>query len=69
MKLWIARDKNGNLWFHKEKPHINKYDNAFWTSYGECYEVEQDFLTEVTFENSPMEVQLIVKQAGSSREE
>jgi hypothetical protein len=65
MKIWIARDKNGNLWFHEGKPHINKYaekDNAFWSSDGEYYEVDQDLFPEVTFENSPMEVELVIKK-------
>ena len=43
------------------KPFINKYSkrgDEFWSSEKECYEVNQDFLPEVTFENSPMEVEL-----------
>jgi hypothetical protein len=63
--MWIARDLNNNLWLHEEKPHINQYatqDDVFWTSGGEYYEVGQDFLPEVTFENSPQEVELVIKK-------
>ena len=61
MKMWIARDRCGYLWIHEAKPFINKYSkrgDEFWSSEKECYEVNQDFLPEVTFENSPMEVEL-----------
>ena len=30
--MWIARDKNGDLWLHKEKP-IKTYDQ--WSSIGD----------------------------------
>lgn len=62
--MWIARDEDGKLWFHEKEPHINKYakeGNIFWSSDGEYYEVDQDFLSEVTFENSPMEIEIVIK--------
>lgn len=65
MKMWIARDEDNNLWFYEKEPHINHYSepyDAFWSSDGEYYEVDQDFLPEVTFENSPMEVELVIKK-------
>lgn len=43
MKVWIARDEDGSLWFHEKEPYVNKYakeDNAFWSSDGEYYEVD-----------------------------
>ena len=65
MKLWIARDSNNTLWFHTLKPqleHHPKRDLDYWVSRGDYYEVDQDFFPEVTFENSPMEVELVIKK-------
>jgi hypothetical protein len=36
----------------------------YWISRGDYYEVDQDLLPEVTFENSPMEVELKIKKNG-----
>ena len=61
MKLWIARDSDNTLWLHAEKPemHTNpKIKSHFWVSTEDYWEVDEDFLHEVTFENSPMEVEL-----------
>ena len=61
MKFWIARDSDGSLWIHEEKPkvvHNSKVDSHFWISTEDWWEIDEDFLPEVTFENSPMEVEL-----------
>ena len=65
MKLWIARDKyndaygRGTLTLHLYKPVLNKYgrwkDNTF---YGFKCVLSKDEFPEVTFENSPQEVEL-----------
>ena len=56
MKMWIARDFGGGLYLFPEKPTLmigyNYWDGEDW------YKLDQDFLPEVTFENSPMEVEL-----------
>lgn len=70
MKMWIARDEDGKLWFHEKEPYINKYakkDDAFWSSDGEYYEVDQDFLPKITFENSPMEIEIVIKNICSGK--
>ena len=56
MKLWICRDKYG-LWLSKTKPFF-AYD--MWTNNnGTMDRIDSDDLfTEVTFENSPQEVEL-----------
>ena len=65
MKMWIARDSDNTLWLHEEKP--KKCTNAknksyFWVSTEDWWEVDESFLPEVTFENSPMEVELVLKK-------
>ena len=65
MKLWIARDGDGSnsLWLYNAKPDkqpSNIYtctwkENGEW---GEEYELDKDMFPEITFENSPREVEL-----------
>ena len=65
MKLWIARDSDNSLWIHEEKPKKcanPKNKSYFWVSGEDWWEVDEDFLPEVTFENSPMEVELVLKK-------
>ena len=56
MKLWIARDKDSDeLYLYKQKPTLTNgcffYDNDSW-------EIDEENFPEVTFENSPQEVEL-----------
>ena len=63
MKLWIARDKDGCLWVYESQPILNSEKEYFII-------IEKDFgsslnttlpekwFPEVTFENSPKEVEL-----------
>jgi hypothetical protein len=61
MGLWLARDKNGKLGLYREKPvWIKKGDRYDWFGAFGCY-IWDDKLPEVTFENSPMEVELELK--------
>ena len=57
MKLWIARDKDGMLYISEEKPKLfgDYFDTAIGTFYSEIPSV---LFPEVTFENSPQEVEL-----------
>lgn len=59
MKMWIARDESGAIFIHRHKPEQRKYDRQgiVWesTDYWQLY--HRDF-PEVTFENSPQEVEL-----------
>ena len=58
MKLWIARDKNG-LFLYAKKPMFFEGLNEFGCMIGEeFYELPSNWLPEVTFENSPQEVEL-----------
>ena len=58
MKLWIAKTKRGKLCIFRYKPrYFSEFD--FWSDEN----IDDDMMTiygfpEVTFENSPMEVEL-----------
>lgn len=54
MKCWIARDKYG-LWLLETQPYIN---NDMFTCDGSIYRIDSDLFSEVTFENSPQEVEI-----------
>lgn len=60
--IWIARDKNGELWFFEEKPKRNEEVGYFKCVEGECEELgtDADWFPEVTWENSPIE--LVIKE-------
>ena len=74
MKLWIARDKhvsdgtfpypedfNGDLFLYGSKPYIDKNNarEGIWTCKLEEYiELDYKMFLEVTFENSPQEVEI-----------
>lgn len=61
MKLWIARDKDGMLYVSEEKPQL--YGDYFDTELGSFYsEIPSGLFPEVTFENSPQEVEIIIKK-------
>lgn len=57
MKFWIARDKTGSLCMFCEKPKLK--DNTIWYhSFGSTMLLKPNLFPEVTFENSPREVEL-----------
>lgn len=58
MKLWVVRDKSGLLNLHKEKPTL---DEEYWLSNGFWTILDSEYFPEVTFENSPQEVELKLK--------
>ena len=62
MKMWIARDKDGSLYLHRFKPYAvwrDVGDYRVWTNEDEDYLLlRRRSFPEVTFENSPMEVEL-----------
>ena len=57
MKLWIVRTKQGNLQLHQIKP-IWLADKGKWFSNYELGYIYGEYFPEVTFENSPQEVEL-----------
>lgn len=64
MKAWIARDKDGRLYIHSTKPYLanKQFEFSFWHNEDEnwlrCRDTD---FPEVTFENSPVEVEMIEK--------
>lgn len=59
MKLYIGRDSYG-LWLFNEKPtkYIYNGDKCFNTSPYERYKIDSQLFPEVTFENSPQQVEI-----------
>ena len=59
MKLWIARDKDMTISLFSDKPIK---DINYWYNDADCDgslgELPSDYFPEVTFENSPQEVEL-----------
>ena len=63
MKLWISRDKDGNLCLYSKKPKLSEEIEGIWvcSQYDEIVKVTvlpSEYFPEVTFENSPQEVEL-----------
>lgn len=58
MKMWIARDINNQLFAYTLKP--TTHHKGYWEMPDDCrvYSIDNTFFTEVTFENSPQEVEL-----------
>ncbi len=58
MKLWIARNNDNTLVVFQSKPILN--DNHEWDEIlnEDCMFIPEYLYTEVTFENSPQEVEL-----------
>lgn len=60
MKLWIARDKNG-LFSYTKKPTFFEGLKEFGCMMGEeFWELPSNWFPEVTFENSPQEVEIVL---------
>ena len=54
MKFWIARDKDGTLLLFFDEPMLN---GLSWVGL-DCHPINASLFPEVTFENSPQEVEL-----------
>ena len=58
--MWIARDLEGRLELHSIKPYWAY--GQYWNNEDENWmRLRDEDFPEVTFENSPMEVELILK--------
>jgi hypothetical protein len=60
MKMWIARGRMGMLQIFRFKPWIND-DKSDWCHVGGCFPIDSQLIPEVTFENSPQEVEVKLK--------
>ena len=56
MELWIARDKDGDLAMYDVYPTENGF--GCWESSGNYYKIDWRLFPEITFENSPQEIEL-----------
>ena len=59
MKLWIARDCDGSLALYEKEPKL--VVDQIWTG-GCSIWISPEEYPEVTFENSPQEVELLIKK-------
>ena len=58
MKLWIARDIDGGLYLYMNKPIKGDYRFTCGYVFDDYIQLDSDEFPEVTFENSPQEVEL-----------
>ena len=62
MKLWIARDKSGEVNLFQEKPFLLESSKYFYSTQNKLKLKQTNnnrtFLKHITFENSPQEVEL-----------
>ena len=63
---YVAKDKDGSLWFHYIKPHReNNIEKTWWGSNDKAFEIyKRDFaeFDDLTWENEPIEVELIINK-------
>jgi predicted membrane protein len=63
---YVAKDKDGSLWFHYIKPHReNDIEKTWWGSNDKAFEIYKwDFaeFDDLTWENEPIEVELIINK-------
>ena len=62
MKMWIARDKDGDINLFQEKPFLGESGKIFYSTQNKM-KIKQTnnnrtFLKHITFENSPLEAEL-----------
>ena len=65
MKMWIARAESGNLKLHQTEPQqeVSMLTGGInWNDSLESFKIDDRLFPEVTFENSPMEVELVLKK-------
>ena len=62
-KLWASHNKGTySIWLHAKKPTLNATNDGYWASLNDmrgC--VEESFIPELTFENSPKEIEITIK--------
>lgn len=59
MKMYIARNKSGELWLYKDKPRLSISGKVFISGLsGDFFNIDDNLFPEVTFENSPQQVEI-----------
>ena len=64
MKMWICRDKDNTLWLSEGEPYLDEEKGEWNFRSGNYMLLSKEKFPEVAFENSPMEVELRMKQSG-----
>lgn len=70
-KLYIARDKDGNLFLFNNKPqriegeYMGIWDRGFNCLPNDVMEIDDEWFPSVTWENSPQEVELKLINNGN----
>ena len=59
MKLWIAREKSGTLFLYRSMPIKDTYIFKAISPY-DYWLLPRELFPEVTFENSPQKVELVI---------
>lgn len=59
--MWIARDSNGTLVLHLQKPIRNYFCND-WEA-DDFLEIDANLFPELTWNSEPLEVELVEKEA------
>lgn len=60
-KLWIARDKNGELYLYNDEPVLGISGTLYIPSSNDikgCMEIDKNSHPEITFENSPKQIEI-----------
>lgn len=70
MRFYIARDLDGTLRLYGEKPKLSEETEGVWvcSQYDEFVNVivlPSKYFPEVTFENSPQEVKIVIENVCS----
>jgi hypothetical protein len=58
MKLWIARSLDNSILLCNEKMSFDKQFKEWGSYYGSFLRLPEEYFPEVTFENSPQQVEL-----------
>lgn len=68
MKFWIARESCG-LWLFDSKPiKRNRNNDKYYIWNNNRYSIDHKLFPEITFENSPKEIELKLKRELSFKE-
>ena len=62
MKMWIAINKMGHLGLFTDKPKYEEEYDTWMILCGLPLYISEHYFPEVTFENSPQEVELTIKK-------
>lgn len=62
MELWIARDKDGELYIYPDKPYIA--GGVFCNDSETFFKISGDAFPQVTWENSPQRVRIEIMEEG-----